>query len=92
MTCAEQFRLMAFAQLTWRESMRDIEVTLGDCFRRAFDIAVIAPPWRRQMRLAIGVSVPTSNGFAQGALGSAEERVQITVAAIFSSNLFACSV
>ena len=29
MTCAEQFRIMAFAQLTWRESLRDIEVTLG---------------------------------------------------------------
>ena len=26
---AEQFRVMAFAQLTWRESLRDIEVTLG---------------------------------------------------------------
>ena len=29
MTCAEQFRVMAFAQLTWRESLRDIEATLG---------------------------------------------------------------
>src|SRR6266704_2204051 len=29
LTCAEQFRAMAFAQLTWRESLRDIEVTLG---------------------------------------------------------------
>jgi hypothetical protein len=29
MTCAEQFRVMAFAQLTSRESLRDIEVTLG---------------------------------------------------------------
>lgn len=29
MTCAEQFRILAFAQLTWRESLRDIEVTLG---------------------------------------------------------------
>ena len=27
--CAEQFRVMAFAQLTWRESLRDIEVVLG---------------------------------------------------------------
>ena len=31
MNCAEQFRVMAFAQLTWRESLRDIEATLdGD--------------------------------------------------------------
>src|SRR6266487_2629112 len=29
MNCAEQFRVMAFAQLTWRESLRDIEATLG---------------------------------------------------------------
>jgi hypothetical protein len=27
--CAEQFRAMAFAQLTWRESLRDIEVCLS---------------------------------------------------------------
>ena len=29
LSCAEQFRVMAFAQLTWRESLRDIEVVLG---------------------------------------------------------------
>ena len=29
LNCAEQLRIMAFAQLTWRESLRDIEVTLG---------------------------------------------------------------
>ena len=29
LSCAEQFRAMAFAQLTWRESLRDIEVSLG---------------------------------------------------------------
>ena len=29
LTCSEQFRVMDFAQLTWRESLRDIEVTLG---------------------------------------------------------------
>ena len=28
-TCAEQFRAMAYAQLTWRESLRDIELTLS---------------------------------------------------------------
>jgi hypothetical protein len=27
--CTEHFRVMAYAQLTWRESLRDIEVTLG---------------------------------------------------------------
>jgi hypothetical protein len=29
MACTDQFRAMAFAQLTWRESLRDIEVTLS---------------------------------------------------------------
>jgi transposase len=29
LTCAEQFRIMAFAQLTYRESLRDIEVCLS---------------------------------------------------------------
>ena len=29
LSCAEQFRAMAFAQLTWRESLRDIEVSLS---------------------------------------------------------------
>jgi hypothetical protein len=29
LTCAEQFRVMAFAQQTYRESLRDIEVCLS---------------------------------------------------------------
>jgi hypothetical protein len=29
LTCAEQFRAMAFAQLTWRESLCDIEASLS---------------------------------------------------------------
>jgi len=29
LSCAEQFRAMAFAQITWRESLRDIEVSLS---------------------------------------------------------------
>ena len=29
LSCAEQFRAMAYAQLTWRESLRDIEVSLS---------------------------------------------------------------
>src|SRR6202007_1828048 len=29
LTCAEQYRAMAFAQLTYRESLRDIEVCLA---------------------------------------------------------------
>jgi Domain of unknown function (DUF4372) len=29
LSCAEQFRAMAFAQITWRESLRDSEVSLS---------------------------------------------------------------
>ena len=29
LSCAEQFRAMTFAQLTWRESLRDIEASLS---------------------------------------------------------------
>ena len=29
LSCAEQFRALAFAQLTWRESLRDIEASLS---------------------------------------------------------------
>ena len=29
LTCSEQFRVMAFAQLTWRESLRDVEASLS---------------------------------------------------------------
>jgi len=29
LTCAEPFRAMAFAQLTWRESLRDIDASLS---------------------------------------------------------------
>ena len=40
MNCAEQFRVMAFAQLTWRESLRDIEVTLAANRNRLYAIGL----------------------------------------------------
>lgn len=40
MNCAEQFRVMAFAQLTWRESLRDIEVTLAANQNRLYAIGL----------------------------------------------------
>ena len=46
MTCAEQFRVMAFAQLTWRESLRDIEVTLGANASKLYGIGVRNAPHR----------------------------------------------
>ena len=40
MNCAEQFRVMAFAQLTWRESLRDIEVTLAANSRKLYGMGL----------------------------------------------------
>ena len=44
LSCAEQFRAMAFAQLTWRESLRDIEACLsanaGKLYAMGFRAAV----------------------------------------------------
>ena len=45
MTCAEQFRVMAFAQLTWRESLRDIEATLAANASKLY-----AMGWRHSVR------------------------------------------
>ena len=40
LTCAEQFRVMAFAQLTWRESLRDIEITLAANAHKLYGIGL----------------------------------------------------
>lgn len=37
LSCAEQFRAMAFAQLTWRESLRDVEISLSANVERIGD-------------------------------------------------------
>ena len=42
-TCAEQFRAMAFAQLTWRESLRDIEACLGANHSRLYAMGFRQP-------------------------------------------------
>lgn len=44
--CADVFRDMAFAQLTWRESLRDIEVCLTANQARLFHMGLQAPPAR----------------------------------------------
>jgi hypothetical protein len=41
--CAEQFRAMAFAQLTWRESLRDIEVSLSANSRKLYAMGFRSP-------------------------------------------------
>jgi len=41
--CAQQFRVMAFAQLTYRESLRDIEACLSAQARRLYSMGLRAP-------------------------------------------------
>ena len=43
LSCAEQFRVMAFAQLTFRESLRDIEVCLAAQSTKLYDMGLREP-------------------------------------------------
>ena len=58
-SCLDQYLCLAFAQLTWRESLRDIEA----CLRGNSVSAVRSPatPWPMPTRCATGGSMPTSN-------------------------------
>jgi hypothetical protein len=42
-SCAEQFRVMAFAQLSYRESLRDIELCLGAQAAKLYHMGLSAP-------------------------------------------------
>jgi len=42
LSCAEQFRVMAFAQLTYRESLRDIEVCLAAQVGKLYHMGISA--------------------------------------------------
>lgn len=46
LTCAQQFRIMAFAQLTWRESLRDIEVCLSAQSSKLYHMGIHHPAKR----------------------------------------------
>ena len=43
LSCAEQYRVMAFAQLTYRESLRDIEVCLSAQAAKLYHMGIAAP-------------------------------------------------
>ena len=51
--CADVFRVMAFAQLTWRESLRDIEVCLAANQAKLFHMGLQAPPARSTLADAL---------------------------------------
>jgi Domain of unknown function (DUF4372) len=53
LTCADLFRIMAFAQLTWRESLRDIEACLAANPNKLFHMGMKASPARSTLADAL---------------------------------------
>jgi hypothetical protein len=53
--CADLFRIMAFAQLTWRESLRDIEVCLGANRGKLFHMGLKNVPARSTLSDALNL-------------------------------------
>jgi hypothetical protein len=51
--CADLFRVMAFAQLTWRESLRDIEACLAANRTKMFHMGIRSPPARSTLADAL---------------------------------------
>jgi hypothetical protein len=55
LSCADLFRIMAFSQLTWRESLRDIEVCLEANQAKLFHMGIAAPPARSTLADALNL-------------------------------------
>ena len=53
--CADLFRVMAFAQLTWRESLRDIEACLAANQPKLFHMGIKVPPARSTLADALNL-------------------------------------
>ena len=53
LSCADLFRIMAFAQLTWRESLRDIEVCLTANQAKLFHMGMKGAPARSTLADAL---------------------------------------
>ena len=53
LSCADLFRVMAFAQITWRESLRDIEACLAANQGKLFHMGMKAPPARSTLADAL---------------------------------------
>ena len=55
LSCEDVFRVMAFAQLTWRESLRDIEVCLTSNQTKLFHMGVKNAPARSTLADALNL-------------------------------------
>jgi len=82
LTCAEQFRAMAFAQLTYRESLRDIEACLNSQPSKLYPMGFRSPvrrstlaeanesrDWRIHAELAQRLMLQARKLYAQQSLG-----------------------
>jgi hypothetical protein len=53
--CADLFRILAFSQFTWRESLRDIEACLEANQGKLFHMGIAAPPARSTLADALNL-------------------------------------
>jgi hypothetical protein len=55
LSCADLFRILAFSQLTWRESLRDIEACLAANQTKLFHMGLARPPARSTLADALNI-------------------------------------
>ena len=55
LSCADLLRILAFSQLTWRESLRDIEVCLAANQTKLFHMGLAQPPARSTLADALNL-------------------------------------
>ena len=104
--CADVFRVMAFSQLTWRESLRDIHVCLGANPTKLFHMGLKEAPasavladalnlrdWRIYQALAMRLIARAQTLYGNEPMGSVESEISslsATVYALDSSTIDLC--
>ena len=104
--CADVFRVMAFSQLTWRESLRDIHVCLGANPTKLFHMGLKEAParatladalnlrdWRIYQALAMRLIARAQTLYSNDPIGSVESEISslsATVYALDSSTIDLC--
>ena len=87
LSCADLFRVMVFAQLTWRESLRDIEACLAANRNKLFHMGIKAPPARSTLSDALNQrNWRIYHGLAQRLCDVCIRRQQTVPAASFATS------
>src|SRR3989441_3971402 len=81
----EQFVVMAFAQLTWRESLRDIETCLRALGSKLYHSGIRKPPARST--LAAAREAPDARNFADSAQGLIQQAPTLSAHERFAAEL-----